>query len=269
MRHSYTYAAFGSTSGQTGSTENSYQFAGEQFDESLGEYYLRQRYYDTATGRFTRRDTYEGTLNNPLTLHKYLYANSNPINYVDPSGKVSIGVGQQIAILTALAVLQDVISAMPVQAPINADDSHSKPLSRASSELAVVLLIGGIQPDDLARAFPRGSFTNWNFWDHLLKVEVNGISYASINGRLFTQHAIERMLPRGLGVAARRGGVVGRGYPLNLVVEEILANGVVTGTRYERGALRVSRTLGDVTVVTEIIGPTGQEVVTTIRHVAK
>jgi RHS repeat-associated protein len=269
MHRNYTYGAFGELEGRSGNTENIYLFTGEQFDANLGEYYLRQRYYDANVGRFTRRDGYEGNQNAPISLHKYLYAHGNPLSYIDPSGKFSIGIGQQIAILTALAVLQDVISAEPVQAPTGSGDFHIKPLSRAFSELAVALLIGGIQPDDLVRAFPRGSFSNWNFWDYLLKIEINGTPYASINGRLFTQHAIERMIPRGLGVGARRGGVEGRGYPLNLVVEEVLANGVITGTRYERGALRVSRTLGDVTVVTEVIGPTGDEVVTTVRHVAK
>ena len=51
----------------------------------MGDYYLRQRYYDTSTGRFTRRDTYEGRLDEPLTLHKYIYGNSNPVNFTDPT----------------------------------------------------------------------------------------------------------------------------------------------------------------------------------------
>jgi RHS repeat-associated protein len=74
----------------SGSIENDYRFAGEQYDENLERYYLRQRYYDAGIGRFTRRDTYEGRLGNPVTLHKYLYANGNPVNYVDPSGLYSI-----------------------------------------------------------------------------------------------------------------------------------------------------------------------------------
>ena len=48
--------------------------------------YLRQRYYDSDVGRFTRRDVYEGDINNPVSLHKYLYGNSNPVNFIDPSG---------------------------------------------------------------------------------------------------------------------------------------------------------------------------------------
>ena len=41
---------------------------------------------DTSTGRFISQDTYQGTINDPVSLHKYLYANSNPVTYSDPSG---------------------------------------------------------------------------------------------------------------------------------------------------------------------------------------
>ncbi|NJM68159.1 MAG: hypothetical protein HC851_22055 [Acaryochloris sp. RU_4_1] len=51
---------------------------------------LKQRYYDTDSGRFTRRDTWEGSARNPITLNKYIYANSNPMTFIDPSGYVSM-----------------------------------------------------------------------------------------------------------------------------------------------------------------------------------
>jgi RHS repeat-associated protein len=85
----YSYDAFGNLVGSSGDVENDYLFAGEQFDGELGQYYLRQRFYDSETGRFTRRDVYEGELNQPITLHKYLYGNGNPVNYIDPSGLIS------------------------------------------------------------------------------------------------------------------------------------------------------------------------------------
>jgi RHS repeat-associated protein len=80
------YDAFGEKEGGTGSLDNKYLFTGEQYDSNLGDYYLRARYYDTDSGRFTRRDSYEGEISNPLTLHKYLYAHGNPASFTDPSG---------------------------------------------------------------------------------------------------------------------------------------------------------------------------------------
>lgn len=80
------YDAYGQKIEGTGSIANKYLFAGEQFDENLGDYYLRARYYDSDTGRFNRRDDYEGRLSEPLTLHKYLYTHANPINGIDPTG---------------------------------------------------------------------------------------------------------------------------------------------------------------------------------------
>ncbi|MBP0030536.1 RHS repeat-associated core domain-containing protein, partial [Roseofilum sp. Guam] len=102
----YWYDAYGNLVERVGSSENDYLFAGEQFDEQLGQYYLRQRYYDTATGRFTRRDTYEGRLNEPITLHKYLYAHGNPVNGIDPTGFSTIVLGgAYLAIAAALLII--------------------------------------------------------------------------------------------------------------------------------------------------------------------
>ena len=65
-------------------------FTGEQYDPDLGFYYLRARYSNPDSGRFWTMDFYEGTGNDPLSLHKYLYANADPINHLDPSGHTSL-----------------------------------------------------------------------------------------------------------------------------------------------------------------------------------
>jgi RHS repeat-associated protein len=70
-----------------GETENSHLFTGEKLDISLSDYYLRGRYYDSDLGRFTRMDNYAGRLREPVTLHKYMYAYSNPSMNTDPSGR--------------------------------------------------------------------------------------------------------------------------------------------------------------------------------------
>ena len=41
---------------------------------------------DPATGTFTTMDTYGGNLSDPMSLHKYLFANSHPVLYSDQSG---------------------------------------------------------------------------------------------------------------------------------------------------------------------------------------
>ena len=99
------YEAFGEKIEGTGTVANKYLFAGEQFDEGLGDYYLRARYYDADSGRFTRRDTYEGRLAEPLTLHKYIYANANPVMLKDPSGFAASAGGLGGDFATALAIL--------------------------------------------------------------------------------------------------------------------------------------------------------------------
>ncbi len=85
----YIYDAFGQVLTKIGDTDNSYLYAGEQRDINLGLDYLRARYLDVDTGRFVSRDTFEGFQRTPVTLHKYLYANMNPVNLIDPSGQVA------------------------------------------------------------------------------------------------------------------------------------------------------------------------------------
>jgi hypothetical protein len=39
-----------------------------------------------STGTFISQDAYQGSVYDPVSLHKYLYANANPVMYEDPSG---------------------------------------------------------------------------------------------------------------------------------------------------------------------------------------
>jgi RHS repeat-associated protein len=91
-------------------TANEFLFAGEQFDSDLHLYYNRARYLNTTTGRFWTMDTDEGDAQSPLSLHKYLYADSDPVDGIDPSGNDelalqlgSFSVGQVIATIAVLS----------------------------------------------------------------------------------------------------------------------------------------------------------------------
>lgn len=83
---SYDYDAFGNLLRAAGTTPNNYLYQGQQFDGDLGLYYLRARYLDTDLGRFHTADPFDGFADEPLSLHKYLYAFNDPVNLGDPSG---------------------------------------------------------------------------------------------------------------------------------------------------------------------------------------
>ena len=86
----YEYDAFGNSFTKVGTTPNNYLYRGEQFDSDLGLYYLRARYYNLQTGRFLSRDPEDGKFWVPKTLHKYLYADGDPVNLEDPSGDATL-----------------------------------------------------------------------------------------------------------------------------------------------------------------------------------
>ena len=88
LTDTYAYNAYGELTAKTGETENHFLYTGEYYDGISGLYYLRARYMDPETGTFTSMDTWQGNLYEPVTLHKYLYANANPVKYKDPSGNM-------------------------------------------------------------------------------------------------------------------------------------------------------------------------------------
>ena len=95
----YLYDAFGRHIGQLGSTDNIYLFAGEQRDAVSGLDFLRARYMDRSTGRFISRDTFPGRNTHPVSHHRYLYADANPVVNTDPTGNftlLGINVGMSI-----------------------------------------------------------------------------------------------------------------------------------------------------------------------------
>jgi RHS repeat-associated protein len=91
----YAYDAYGIHLYEAGAgTPNLLRYTGEQWDSDLGQYYLRARFYEPTRGRFWTMDSYEGSPADPISLHKYLYANANPVMYVDPSGMYGFSVGE-------------------------------------------------------------------------------------------------------------------------------------------------------------------------------
>lgn len=112
----YTYDAFGKLIASTGTTPNPYLYAGERFDEDLGLYLLRARYYNADRGRFFSMDPYPGGTYDPVSLHKYLYANADPINFTDPSGLSAFDYAAAVVYLGGRLAIRSIVHASRVVA---------------------------------------------------------------------------------------------------------------------------------------------------------
>jgi RHS repeat-associated protein len=86
----YDYDAWGNVVASTGATPNTRLYVGEELDPDLGLLNLRARQYSPATGRFSTVDPVMGKPMAPLSFNRYLYAASDPVNAVDPTGRESI-----------------------------------------------------------------------------------------------------------------------------------------------------------------------------------
>jgi RHS repeat-associated protein len=80
------YDAFGNLIATNGVLQTGYLYSGQQYDFDLGLYYNRARLLNPNTGRFWTQDITDGNNEDPLSLHKYLYAADDPVNLDDPSG---------------------------------------------------------------------------------------------------------------------------------------------------------------------------------------
>ncbi|HHQ8344622.1 TPA: hemagglutinin repeat-containing protein, partial [Escherichia coli] len=88
----------------------------------------------------------------------------------------------------------------------------------------------------------------WDSWQNYRKVTVDGRQYAQIGHRLYSQHAVDRMQPSGLGSPA---GTVGPGRNITPnMVESVIKEGTPQNS-VVNGVTRTTYWSGDVGVVTE------------------
>ena len=108
----YYYDSFGNILEQTGDVDNSILYAGYQYDEETGLYYINARMYDPVTARFLQADTYAGSIDDPLSLNLYTYCLNNPHKYVDPSGHFAItAAAVLLAVRIGISVFSGVMGA--------------------------------------------------------------------------------------------------------------------------------------------------------------
>ena len=75
------YDDFGKTDDKT----SGYGYDGEKLD-TIGNIYLRARYYNPRIGQFIQIDDYKGTQDNLTSQNRYTYCLNNQYKYMDPSG---------------------------------------------------------------------------------------------------------------------------------------------------------------------------------------
>src|SRR5437868_4225396 len=91
---SFRYRAYGAISQSSGASAPTYLGYAGQLQDPSGLLYMRARWYDPATGRFTSRDLALGDLALPASINVYSYANTNPLAFRDPTG-LTVALGDE------------------------------------------------------------------------------------------------------------------------------------------------------------------------------
>jgi len=89
VQNSYSYDPLGNSLGKTESVVNPWQFAGGYLDATTGLYKFGTRYYNPTVGRWTQPDPKGGNITDINSLARYAYADDDPINLTDPSGRAT------------------------------------------------------------------------------------------------------------------------------------------------------------------------------------
>ncbi|MBO9573618.1 MAG: RHS repeat-associated core domain-containing protein, partial [Chitinophagaceae bacterium] len=82
----YSYDIFGNIVSESEMIPQPFKYSGEMTDSTTNLQYLRARWYDPSIGRFINEDTYQGQIDNPLSLNLYTYVHNNPLINNDPTG---------------------------------------------------------------------------------------------------------------------------------------------------------------------------------------
>ena len=84
----YAYTPFGVPAGQEGKSPNPFRYIGGLgvMAEKDGLYYMRARFYEPDLGVFLHKDPLGNHRGGMAGSHAYLYAQGNPVTYVDPEG---------------------------------------------------------------------------------------------------------------------------------------------------------------------------------------
>ena len=156
----YSYDAYGSLLEKEGGTENEFLYTGEQYNANTGLYYLRARYMNPSAGTFISMDSYQGSIYDPVSLHKYLYANANPVMYTDSSGYATDKNLAETAVAATIAVMLASSVALHDQAMLNIFSNLRKNMADAVMSLQCTVTVTDWK--NVILGFPAHDFdTKW------------------------------------------------------------------------------------------------------------
>ena len=170
----YTYDAWGVPTVCKETVENRFRFNGQQYDPVSRQYYMRARFYNPVIARFTQEDSYRGD-----GLNLYSYCENNPVYYIDPSGHYvcASGVKRRTEDVRRRTATRDEYKSL--SSHLREKLRNGKPLTPSEKAAAENLGI------NVNRKRSKSGTDSWNM------VEGGG----TINGREYSQHAMERMAP--------------------------------------------------------------------------
>jgi RHS repeat-associated protein len=196
------YAPFGEDVGAAGTRagvagynsadETRQQYAQTERDKETGLNHTQWRKYDSAAGRWTSPDPYNGSMNagDPQSFNRYAYVSNDPVNFVDPSGLNASGCSAEFSYSqcggddgfwsgnfgNGVAIFNDVFGGMP---------EHT-------GEFLARHLVS-VNPRALSRFLPENAYyigdMNWAYWweksDGTLVAEIITFSYERLRTMTF------------------------------------------------------------------------------------
>ena len=92
-------------------------------------YFLRARYMDQNKGRFLSFDSFNGSIENPESLHKYLYTQNAPVDSIDPSGQFSCG--EIVAVVAVVSIVAAIATAIYYKSQTEKPETQYKKYANA------------------------------------------------------------------------------------------------------------------------------------------
>jgi len=163
-------------------------YAGEQWDNDAQNYYLRARYYNPLNGLFNRTDPFSGNLQDPQSLHKYLYCHANPVNNIDPSGEFAL-----CDIVITAAIIGAVVGLF-LPAESFAERTRNALLMALLTAFVVDLLIVGVSASVMAIGMYFGIFlVSADTFVTLSMIAVGGTTFVAGAGNSWFARQLSRL----------------------------------------------------------------------------